>query len=279
MQAQFIISERGALEQVAVSSLRRRLRSSLPDNELADFAVRNLGCIGLTRRRGAVHMWLRPKTVAQETTVAAVFWLASQDNDRVVLSSFDGSWSTQIHRSAGEAIQALMQLGLSPQGRSTDFLRRRRGFERLNGACPLGLLLQQAQASQTPPSMDALAPILHGPLNGRFVLVDANGRDVLVKGIGPQILLADNGWRTIALGGRLKDMYDFDYGRWGAQPYQEVQGCREPMLEDIDVIMNFSGRPRSRYRYYRLILPVTADDGSAALLGASVFDDAIDLRI
>jgi hypothetical protein len=278
MSPQFIIDEKGIVEQITTCSLRRRLSSTLPDKELAEFAVRNLGCVALSAGPNVARVWLRAQLVSPQAAAAAIFWLADQTCDRYVLSHLQADWQNQVLGDRNEAMRALTILALSPRGRSSDFLRQRRSLNSLAAESPWRLLLSVWQSSEQNTQIDHLAPILDGPLTGRFVVVDASDREVLVRGIGPKMLLGDEGWRRTSLGGRLKDMYDFDYGRWSAQPYHEAQRCREPMLEDIDVITNFAGRPRSRYRYQRIILPVVDQNGSPALLGASVFDDAINLR-
>ena len=69
------------------------------------------------------------------------------------------------------------------------------------------------------------------------------------------------------------------YGKWVARLYQQALSCGEPLLEDVDAVVMWPDQPRQSYRYRRLVLPFKRRDGSSVLLGTTLHDPDIDLRI
>src|SRR5205085_11947115 len=55
--------------------------------------------------------------------------------------------------------------------------------------------------------------------------------------------------------------------------------CGEPLLEDVDAVVMWPEQRRETYRFRRLVLPFKRRDGSSVLLGTTLHDPDIDLRI
>ena len=104
--------------------------------------------------------------------------------------------------------------------------------------------------------------------------------DLLIKDIGSGLTRAA---RTLALPRHrafsVEDQPDYAYGKWVARLYQQALLRGEPLLEDVDAVVMWPNQPRQSYRYRRLVLPFKRRDGSTALLGTTLHDPAIDLRI
>ena len=60
---------------------------------------------------------------------------------------------------------------------------------------------------------------------------------------------------------------------------QGALSCGQPLLEDVDAVVMWPDQPRQSYRYRRLVLPFKRRDGSSVLLGTTLHDPDIDLRI
>jgi hypothetical protein len=58
-----------------------------------------------------------------------------------------------------------------------------------------------------------------------------------------------------------------------------VLSTGEPNLEDVDAVITWPQQPRISYRYRRLVLPFKGTQDSTLLLGATLVDPNIDLRV
>lgn len=64
-----------------------------------------------------------------------------------------------------------------------------------------------------------------------------------------------------------------------ATPYRQVLSTGEPSLDDVDAVITWPQQPRIGYRYRRLVLPFEGNGDSTLLLGVTLVDPNIDLRI
>ena len=78
---------------------------------------------------------------------------------------------------------------------------------------------------------------------------------------------------------RVDDQPDYAYGKWVSSLYRDVMVSGKPTLQEIDAVITWPEKPRTNYRYRRLVLPFEGEDNSTMLLGATQLDPLINLRV
>ena len=86
-------------------------------------------------------------------------------------------------------------------------------------------------------------------------------------------------WRSCAIGAPIEEQPDRHFGRWVANTYMTAVDDVSPRIEDVDAIMRWPHAGRSRHRYKRVIFPFQASSEPKLLVGGTIVDDSIDLRI
>ena len=64
-----------------------------------------------------------------------------------------------------------------------------------------------------------------------------------------------------------------------AGSYRDVLNSGEPDLGDVDAVISWPQASRQSFRYRRLLLPFRTTENSAMLLGATLTDPSINLRV
>jgi len=77
----------------------------------------------------------------------------------------------------------------------------------------------------------------------------------------------------------VEEQPDRHFGRWVAGVYEDAAAANRPRIEDVDTIMRWPHAGRSRHRYKRLIFPFQTGDKPTFLIGGTIVDDMIDLRL
>ena len=263
--------------------LARDLHASIGGEELVDYVIRNLGFIAAKENSGSVRISLRPAVVSPIAFSALMYWLYDRKADRVLISFCDGEWSHEMTSSRDEAVRRLMaRVDFGQGARDGDFLQENLPLESLPASSPLREVLHMWRAADGKFDRDQLAPLLERALEGRFVLAEAapNASSLLIKDIGSGLRRPAHHWLSRSIGHRVEDQPDYAYGKWVAGTYRDVLTKGQPDLGDVDAVIRFPHEACLRFRYRRLLLPCTVDDGkSPIILCTSLVDPDIDLRI
>lgn len=278
-----LIDDKGEIQSASSFALRQSLDASIGGLEFRDFVVRNLGYIAITEMSGSIRLQLRPRVVSAVAFGAAMYWLADCKTDRIVVSRHDDSvWHDEIFGDRDSALSRVIDLVASGQNqRKKDFLRRRQCLKSLVPASPLRALLDRWSELTRTYDRERLAPVLTSAAQDRFLVVEGEPcqATMLIRDVGRGYPIVDNRWLVRAVGSRVQDLPDYDYGRWVADAYRDALEVNEPFLEEMDAIVDTTRHGRTRLRYRRIILPFDLDDGRVALLGSSELDHSIDLRV
>jgi hypothetical protein len=154
-------------------------------------------------------------------------------------------------------------------------------LHQLQPSSPLRAALDAWSATLGRYDAEVIRPSLQKALDDRFVLVEApdGSPNLFINDVGSGLTRLAEYWLSRARGLRVEDQPDYAYGKWVARLYQQALSCSEPLLEDVDAVVMWPGQPRQSYRYRRLVLPFKRRDGSSVLLGTTLHDPDIDLRI
>jgi hypothetical protein len=281
MMQSLLFDDQGDVWDAKSCNLADALGASLSANELAKYAVRNLGFIEAADNDGSVSVCLRP-AVASPTALGALIYWHDRSVARVLISFLDGEWSHELLASREEAVRRLLvRVRPKTDGREGDFLNTSLPLQDLPLSSPLRAMLQAWSDCAGAYDAERIQPLLEKALNGRFVLVEASGASpsLLIRDVGGGLAQLAEYWLSRAIGLRVEDQPDAAYGRWVSGLYHEVLSTRQPALEAVDAVVRWPEQPRKTYRYRRLVLPFVGDGNSTMLLGASLSDPNIDLRV
>jgi len=276
-----LFDDTGEVWDAKSRSLAEALQASLCGDELAKYVVRNLGYIAATVSAGSIRLRLRPGVVSPTALSALLYWLHDQPLERVLISFLDGDWSHELVQSCDAAVRALLaRVKFNADDRKGDFLKRPRPLHDLPRTSPLRAILEVWADAEGKYDRERLHPVIQKAVNGRFVLVESSPTSpaLRIKDVGGMGNVA-NYWLSRSIGLRVEDQPDYAYGNWVATPYRQVLSTGEPSLDDVDAVITWPQQPRIGYRYRRLVLPFEGNGDSTLLLGVTLVDPNIDLRI
>ena len=278
----YLFDDKGELWDGRSRELADVLDASLSSEDLRKYVVRNLGFIAVMENSGSLRLQLRPAVVSQMALSGLLYWMHDRTVERVLISCLDGEWSHELVATREEAVRLLLaRAKLNPVEREGDFLNKPRPLNDLAPASPLRAMLDAWSECSGKYDRERLHRLLNEALHGRYMLVEpmAQSPGLLVKEIGTGFNNHAVRWLSRIRGLRVEDQPDYAYGQWIASLYREVLQSRAPSLHDVDAVIRWPHQPRVSYRYQRLMVPFEAESRSTLVLGATVLDDAIDLRV
>jgi hypothetical protein len=278
----FLFDDRGEMWEATSGRLASELCASISGTELADYAIRNLGYVSVSESNGSVRVRLRPAAVSPIAFSALCYYLMDRKPERIVLSRLERDWSHEFIGADVNMLRRLVHLvPVNHADRVGDFVSQVKKAEGIAPTNPLAALLKLSQEEGEPLEFERISRLLEQGMAGRYVMVQTGetSSDVFLRAVGPGFLSYDDGWRSRATGLRVEDQPDYYYGRWVAQAYRDTTSDGAPRLEDVDAIVSTPRVGRSRIRYTRLIVPIRSSSGTACLLGASLIDPDINLRV
>jgi hypothetical protein len=277
-----LIDDQGKLWDCCSTSLQFALETRLSGRDLAEYCVKNLGFVAAKQGDTALQVWLRPSHVAPVALAAVLFWLAEQKSARIGVSCYgDHRWSHEIHPSREMAIQAIVALVNSAHAQRQDAVRSRSQEPvTLPTSSPLRPSLEHWLTSFGRLHRGRLESVTCHAAEGRYILLYApsSSSRIIIKEVGQGMPAGAKHWLSRGIGMRLEDQPDTAYGGLCAKAYRRAKDRRQPILDEIDAIVEWPGFGRQRRRYRRLILPFQGTNGDVYLLGTSFEDARIDLR-
>ena len=277
-----LFDDRGEAWDAGSTRLAEALQSSIMGEELANYTVRNLGFVAVSEDDRAARIRVRPTVVSPVAFSALLYWLHDSAKDRYVLSFLEDEWSHEVVGARDELVRRLMQrVGGRAPDREGDFLHRQRPLHQLSESSPLRAMLNIWSDCNGKYDLERIHPLLEKALDGRFVLVEAppGNSNLMIRDIGSGLRKPAGQWLARSIGLRVEDQPDYAYGRWVARSYRNVIDRGQPDLGDVDAVISWPQQSRQSFRYKRLLLPFKREDNSAVLLGATLADPTINLRV
>ena len=264
------------------SALPTRSKSSIAGDELTNYVVRNLGYVAVSETETMARIRMRPSIVSPVAFSALLYWLHDRPKDRFVLSFLESEWSHEVLGGRDDVIRKLIQrVDARGSEREGDFLQVPRGLHTLPASSPLRAVLTIWSEMEGVYDGERLHPLLERALGGRFVLVEgrSGASNLVIKDIGSGLRKPAQHWLARSIGLRVEDQPDYAYGKWVAGSYRDVLNSGEPDLGDVDAVISWPQASRQSFRYRRLLLPFKTNENSAILLGATLTDPSINLRV
>lgn len=279
-----LIDDCGRLWDSRSTVLRSKLHGIDVDTNFVDYAIRNLGYVGIERRStSAAAIKFRPQTIAPMAFASLMHWLSEQRFVRLLLSTYkERGWYHSLHGGMLPAYLAITEAVRSAD-RDGNFddavLARPANFKLLEENNPLQQAVHYWREFGGKWDQNRSLKELSRILSDRFVLFEMRaGGEFIVRDFGNGMPDCAKSWLRSAEGQRVQDQPDKQYGWSCALAYEASVQRGEPSLQDVDAYVQWS-RERQRRRYKRLLLPFMAGKYRPTyLLSATAEDTSIDLR-
>ena len=277
-----LIDDQGEFWDGQSRKLRQAFDSPYSGGEFSDYAVANLGFVALNIYGASCQVRLRPTTISERTHRAVRDWLQRSRNERIVLTWLDDDWKNELLRAGPSSFQRLDELiAGATRAKPHDFLSRLLETEQIPADTPLGELVRQWPSISAQSGQHALMHLLNMALGNRYVVVKqdkADGR-FLFDQFGDGLFSDYETWRSCAVGAPMEEQPDRQFGRWVASAYSEALEKNRPQIVDVDAIVRWPHAGRARMRYKRVIVPLPGTGPERMLLGGSLIENRIDLRV
>lgn len=276
-----LIDDRGEVWPSDSRRLREAFDSPYSDGEFVAYAVANLGFAVVSGNGGSMRVRMRPSIVSEATWATVRQRLLAPGVDRVALTWLDEDWRDEILQPRSPAVGRIERLlADARRARPGDYLARLVPTERLHAASPLGHLVRNWPEFVQPSAQAALRALLCATLGDRYVVTRRNGSGrVLFQEFGAALYPWYETWRTCAVGAPIEEQPDRDYGHWVAAAYRAALDADRPMIAEVDTVVRWPHAGRQRLRYQRVLVPLHGAGDPPMLLGGSLLDNRIDLRV
>lgn len=277
-----LFDDQGQIWDGASVILRRGFDTPFSGGEFTAYAVRNLGFIAVDLFGRSCQIRLRPVRVSQKALVSLVEWIAKRPFERMSAAWFDSEWRYEIFptlRQGLDRLTALIRKAHMPKEK--DFIAKPLTRHDSNRSLALVELMGRWQELSGPDRCRELEGLIRRALGDRYVFVqkDTSSSRLVFREFGDGLFDHIKPWRVGAVGQPIDEMPDRHYGRWVADSYLETLFSGQPHVDNVDAIVNWPHRGRSRLRYKRLIVPLALSSAQPLLLGGSIMDDTVDLRV
>ncbi|GGF49035.1 hypothetical protein GCM10011611_64270 [Aliidongia dinghuensis] len=286
-QMDLLIDQTGQPWPNGSTALRRYLGQPSSTADLAGFVVCNLGFARLRIRQGTILLSVRAGQLEFRALEAVVRFLVTETWQRLVIEHMDRRPDYEIFGRVEDAVARLKDLSapsvaLAPRD---PFFSQELSLDRLaqSGQQSLQSLLALWRARRGQLAPNQIIAMMPGPLKSRMVLTRMHRPDslapsrALVEHIGSGFRVFDACWALGAVGRDLEQLPDPGYGERSARAYHEVAALGQPRFEHVDAVIDVPGRPVTRSRYERLMLPWRSR-GELFVCGASVLRSSYPLE-
>ncbi len=277
-----LIDDQGQVWDGSSRQLRHAYDSPYSGGEFSDYAVVNLGFIATNVYGQSAQIRLRPSFTADAAYDALYRWLLNRRFDRIVLTWLDSEWQNEMLRSNQAALIRLDDMiEEAKRQRPDEFLSRKLEGPTVRDPHAMQQLFKEWPQLSANLNEVELRRMLEPLLGHRYVVVkgERSAEKVVFSEFGGGIFANYDVWRSCAVGAPIQEQPDRLYGRWVADAYKEAIKLNAPRLDQVDAIVCWPREGRLRMRYQRLIVPIKVSNEEIHLLGGSVVDDRIDLRV
>lgn len=261
--ASILIDDRGRQRPVSLRALEADLGHLKPDFDIPGYAVRNLGYVAIEESAGWIRVRLRPSFVGKATLATLLTYVARCGAARIALSWLDDSWRDEVWGEAPRAVRRIAELVGTGQAKPQRgrFLAVRRGLGPILASPrhPLKPVLSSWLDGTCP--ADLLGFLGAHGLSARAMLAERDGASggFVFRYSGTGIQIHGGEWSTRAIGRRLEDQPDPEYGRWIAEGCRAADDSKTARHELVAATMLGPNATRQQWRYERLVLPWRLD--------------------
>jgi len=270
-----VIDDLGEEEPWPSARILRQLDCARADFDVLDYAVRNLGYVLIIDRPDFLRLRMRPLLVSSRAVAALFYYLAERRPRRAAISWFDDAWRDEVCGDTKTLFRRVSEILHASVGAAVPepFIATRRSLETIltPAGHPFAPLLRCWIAGSRGDLLGAVKAVglwdramvaQRNPERGHFVFRHSGGA----------IQLYGGAWGERAIGRRLSEQPDHEYGRWIEQGCAAVDESRVARCELVHATVRRSDGEVRRWRYERLMLPFQTADGRRAVLSVPARD-------
>ncbi len=278
-----LIDDQGEFWRGDSRQLRVAFDSPYSGGEFVEYAVKNLGFVAINVFGESCQARIRPSFVAEKALQGLIEWLGKTRTQRIVLSTYDSNWRDELFhpRNIATRLDDLLHLKHQAPKNASDFRTQPLAPQVLEASPMLRDIVHAWPHLMSTYDADTLIRLARYALGSRYVVIKRSNPqgELVFQEISDQIYSACETWRSCALGAPIEEQPDRAYGRWVAKSYYDAIGAQTPKLDAVDAIVRNPKHGRSRWRYRRLVFPIQCKSDKPILIGGSIIDHSIDLRI
>ncbi|HLT77605.1 MAG TPA: hypothetical protein VKZ87_09475 [Ferrovibrio sp.] len=272
----YLIDPTGRWWRWPSSVLAEQLGYPDPDFDLGAYAARNLGYVWVAPQDDATLLQFRAGMISMASVDALTPYLQKSlaAGKPVGLVFFASGWIEEAHTEIEPLVERLKDLSDYNEPHIRDLFIRQPHQPRdwlRDGQHELAGLFALWRAVGGLYSEPIETYLRRTGLVKRTVFVEPDGNDILlVKNSGAGFTVYDDFSFEYCVGRRLTDQPDKAYGRWIETTYRECLTSGDPVVDDVDAIVEQPGYDPRRRRYQRVILRWKTPDGRPLVTGSSL---------
>jgi hypothetical protein len=279
--ANWIIDDFGDEFRSEAPEYIRRLGYTVGGPAAENYAIENMGHVGIAERDECIHVRCRPMLMQDKTISSLLYWLLDHAHKLVVVSWLDDIWHMERPMTTKCAVAFL---GLVMDKRT---LRRSptssRLLSRLSQAVAerwSRVAAETLQAADAGCAAESRRRALDDLYNGRWTVIDLelSTRRMRHAELGGGYPPLDPGLLHERSGFDFDGVGDQGYKDWVLKNFVDVAATNKPKFEDVDAVVSWPRIGDMRTRYWRAVIPLERDSHSCRLLSVSGCDSSIDLR-
>lgn len=279
--ANWIIDDFGDEFRSEAPEYTRRLGYTVGGPAAENYAIENMGHVGIADRAGCIHVRCRPMLMPDKTISALLYWLLDRGDKQVVVSWLDDIWHMERPMTMRLAVAFLGHLldQRTLQKSPADARLLSQLSERVAERWP-SIASDTVQAANAGCAAETRRRTLDDMYNGRWTVLDLDlpTRRLRNAELGGGYPPLDPGLMHERSGFNFEGVGDQAYKEWVLQNFVDVATTNKPKFEDVDAIVSWPRIGDMRTRYWRAVIPLQRNRDSCRLLSVSGSDSSIDLR-
>ena len=271
-----LIDDQGKLWPAHSAGLSNAVGCDHRRGPLARHVVKANGFIHLERHGPAVGIEFHLDSVSPLALIGLLYWLHDNPDCTVILKAIDRQRPPQLFRDRNQIVSELGRMlqgaPARPRRTAARFASTRVAIEQ----SPFASRWSAARAIMELGAREITTGEMLGHLfDGMFVVseFDAGIGEFRIRQMGPAHGRFDASFCAAARGKTFADVHDHEFGRWVADAQNRIRDTTEPLAERVDAAVLLPHRPRERFVYTRLMLPVRTPAGVQLIVSASTFVD------
>lgn len=280
----YLIDPNGNWWRWPSANLAERLGYPDPDFDMPSYAARNLGYVWLLVQPNVTFLQFRAGMLSRFCLDSLKPYLRKAVKDKPVgLVYFASGWLEEAYVDAEPLLARMDQLAFLREPRMRDLFIRKphepRDWAHHTHRDLAGLfeLWRFVDGQYTPPVERYLKQT--GLIDRTVHVEPGNDGNLYVNTSGAGFTVYDDFSFQSCIGRLLTDQPDKAYGRWIEGTYKNCLMTGDPVLDDVDAIIEQDGHDPRRRRYQRVILRWRTPDGRRLITGSSLVNATISIPL
>ena len=280
LQCDQLIDDIGQIWDANSYQLRLSQNGLTAGSAFPQYAICNLGFVGVVKHGRAIEVILRPETITDHAFAQMIYMLADSGDKKLVITKWmRGSFQHQIVASAFSGIELLTKmLGSRKEEASRRHIRRSLSEDEIESTPRFSKCVSSLQTLGDRTPIDRAQEIVSKQFNDRFVLFEQDPHDGFVlRRYGDNNPKHALDWYENSLDQPLENHIDLEYLWFCNNAYRQALTQMRPLCEYVDAYVAPPGCQDLHRTYSRFVLPLLHDTRRFVLV-ATIEDPNICLR-